>query len=595
MISVYSKYLVDKLKTKNFSRGMAELASVSESIKENIKNFNSLKADLTAIKSLEIPGEIEQYIVFQELNEPNDKSLFGGLFEQCNKQCNILQTGSGRPHVKEVNLACNLNMEKMFESLNQDMSKLTNDTCAFNNGSTTPDSLNNLKEYLDSIQKLTDDTFSYINYQDLEIQQKFNNVMRDMNSELISPDDTIAHLDFLPKLLKEIKILQEYMDNLDLKMQHERQLALHYQHLESIDKSLLKLMTETIMKNDLFIHNFVKFKWVDLFQRCTVSDSFGEFNRKLALIINPNYLLSIGSINNRITSQFFYNNNNNNFFDNRLFLEKITNEYYNGLTNGLGGIIRTIVTEMLLNITKFDKSKNHISVDLENNKLSVGKQQMTPNHVACFCTINYQNSPLILLNYTIDYLISFICINYLLNRNDQSAVDLFEYLVDFLSNESYSDLTNMVYARWTCWICVFSGMLQSGAWDSNLEIRIQNSKIKDIAFKHMKNYVKTPTDINIKLTGNMVSYQSTIDQNKVDEYLNNPKSFPDKHDFTINSTITSQFFTPVFVNASIENELELKLIILNKCGKLSCVSIHNYSQFIFSPIQIKSNELTFTF
>ena len=37
------------------------------------------------------------------------------------------------------------NMEKMFESLNQDMSKLTNDTCAFNNGSTTPDSLNNLK------------------------------------------------------------------------------------------------------------------------------------------------------------------------------------------------------------------------------------------------------------------------------------------------------------------------------------------------------------------------------------------------------------------------------------------------------------------
>lgn len=593
LISVYSKYLVEKLKNKNYSRAIAELASVSDSIKDNMKNFNSIKAELTEIKSLEIHEAAKQFIIFKDLDN-TEENIFSEIFNDCNRQCNILETGKGTSatKVKEINLACNLNLEKMFESLTQDLSRLNQCSSPANVKSETSD---RLKEYLDSIQTLTDDTFSYINYHDLEMQQKFNKIMTSMNSELIGPDDTISHLDYLPKLLKEVKILDVYIDNLDLKMNHERRLALYYQQLESIDKSLLKLMTETIMKNDLFIHNFIKFKWLDLFQKCTVSDAFGDFNRKLSLTINPNYLLSIGSINNRIMSQFYYKENNSNFFENRLLLDKVSNEYYNGLTNGLGGIIRTIITEMLSNIKKFDSSKPQVSVDLANNKISVGKQQMTQNHFACFCTINYQNSPLVLMNYTIDYLITYICINFYLNKNDQKALDLFEHLINYLNNEPYSELTSMVYARWVSWICVFAGKLESQLWESNLKIKIINSKIKDIAIKHLKNYLKSSTEINIKLVDNAFAYQSSIDQKKVDEFLNNPKSFPDKQDFLINSASARHMFSPVFDNSSMEKELELLLIILNKFGKLSCISIHHYAQLIFSPIEIKSNELTLIF
>ena len=549
---------------------------------------------MTEIKSLEIPDEIEQYLLFKELNEhPSDKSIFSEVFEKCNRQCDIIQTGGGRPNVKEINLACNFNMEKMFESLNQDLSQL----CSKNATNTTKsDTTAHLKEYFDSIQQLTDDAFSYINYKDLELQQKFSKIMIEMSSDLIISDDTISHIDYLPKIVREINNLKEYIERVSSKMDHERRLALYFQQLEIIDKSLLKLMTETIMKNDLFIHNFIKFNWIDMLQKCTTfSDAFGEFNRKLALRINPNYLLSIGSINNRIASQFFYKENSNNFFDNRLLFAKITNEYYNGLTSGLGGIIAQIITEMLASSRGFDKTKKHVSIDLANNKLSIGKQQMTPNHVACFCTINYQNSPLVLMNYTIDYLISNICINYFLNVNDQTASTLFGILVDLLNNEPFSELTNLVYARWVSWICVWSGIIESTAWESNLVIKVQDPKIKDIAFKHMNNYIKTPTEINVKLISNSTAYHSTIDQSKVNEYLNNPKSFPDKNEFTISSAISSQMFSPVFLNSSIENELELKLIILNKLGKLSCISLHNYAKFIFSPIQIKSNELTIKF
>ena len=593
LISVYSNFLVSRLNSVNFDKGISELESVNESIKETIKNFNSIKADMSEIKYLDIPDEINDYILCKVSEHSKDQSLFSNIFDECNKQCDILETGKGYPqtNVKEVNLACNYNLEKMFESLNRDLANLDN-ICTANRAKSETEAP--LKAYLDSIHKLTSDTFSYVNFQDLEIQQKFNKIMSEMNSDLISKDDTVFHLQYLPKLLKEIKILEVYVNNLDKKMNHERSLALYYQHLESIDKSLLKLMTETIMKNDIFIHSFIKFSWVDLFQRCTVSDAFGDFNRKLAAVINPNYLLSIGSINNRITSQFIYNESHS-FFENNLFLDKISNEYYNGLSNGLGGIIRSIVIEMLSHIQKFDKSKIQASVDYVNNQLSISKQSMTQNHVACFCTINYQNSPLVLMNYTIDYLVSYVCINYFLDRNNQTAIKLFEHLIDYLHSETYAQLTNLVYSRWISWICVFSGVIESNSWESNLKIKIQNPKLKDIAFKHMKDYIKSPTEININFAVSLVAYESTIDQNKIKEYLKNPGAFPNKHELTTKLANNSQLFRPVFDISSSEKELETKLIILNNFGKLSCVSMHNYSHLMFSPIGIESKELTFIF
>jgi len=111
----------------------------------------------------------------------------------------------------------------------------------------------------------------------------------------------------------------------------------------------------------------------------------------------------------------------------------------------------------------------------------------------------------------------------------------------------------------------------------------------------MKDYIKSPTEININFAVSLVAYESTIDQNKIKEYLKNPGAFPNKHELTTKLANNNQLFRPVFDISSIEKELETKLIILNNFGKLSCVSMHNYSHLMFSPIGIESKELTFIF
>jgi hypothetical protein len=172
--------------------------------------------------------------------------------------------------------------------------------------------------------------------------------------------------------------------------------------------------------------------------------------------------------------------------------------------------------------------------------------------------------------------------------------NLYQLLITLLKNEPFSNLTEIVYSRWTIWLCIFNGKIISTSWDTNLILNVLNNDLKEIALKHLKSHVTGSNSLNFKLIDEKSSYESKINYDKLKEISQTPTKFPDKNEFLTKIKINSYKSTPPSAPTS-DDQIEEKFIILNKLGKLSCSTIYNYSNFIFTPINLESKELTINF
>lgn len=600
LIDIYSQYLCENLSSNNYFKGINHLNTIADLLKNNIITFNDYKLELKEINVTDVPAAIKNSIIC-EIEEEHIESATLSKFISSFQECRDLETGKhyedNNVKLKELNIECEKEFKEAFKSIYNELQKLSSlKKC--NQITDNKDSLKNIdftmKKYLDKLNKFSERMISFITNQDIENEMKFNKLLTELDlDENIYSDEIFVHFNYLPKIIKEIKILEKYISKLELRVDQERRVKLNYLRLQSIDKSILKYMCETMMRQDIYLHNYLKFNWVNFLFNCSIDDIFQEFNISLSNKLNANYLLTIGSIYNRLPHTLIYECEDSKFFQNKHLIEKIKNEYYEGLKNGLGSLISRILVEMLNSIKIFDKNQTHVSIDSKPNfSVNISKKKLTSDHYPCFCTINYQNTPISLLHNTIDYMITYICVNYVLNFG--SRTNLYDILVDLLMNESFTNLTEMVYSRWALWLCVFVGKLISVSWESNLKIDISDQKIKEIAFKHLKNYIINPNSLKIKLVEDKSTYESKINYDRLKEVMQNPRKFPDKNELITKIKINSLKFQPTF-KLSKDGQLEEKFIILNKVGKLSCTTIYNYSDYLFTPINIESTELTITF
>jgi hypothetical protein len=226
-----------------------------------------------------------------------------------------------------------------------------------------------------------------------------------------------------------------------------------------------------------------------------------------------------------------------------------------------------------------------------------GHTMLNDNYEPCFCTLNYQNKPVCLVHNSIDYIINYICLNYKINNLNHKAKILYDMLIELLVKEPVSELSSLVYSRWAVWICLYFGQIESTSWESKILIRLSTSetKLKDIANRHLKSYLHSSNVFCFDLVNKNISFETKIDESKVNDYLRNPRFFPDKHEFTVKTFNIDNFYKPEFNVSTLNKEIETKLIILDKLGKLGGSKIYNYNNFCFTSVEIESKQLYINF
>lgn len=595
LIDVYSQYLCDNLSNNNYLKGINHLNTITEMMKNNIKNFNEYKIETKELDTNDIPEHIKNLIVCELDEDILESPSLSNFISTFQKDCNNIETAKNdeRIRLKQISIDCDVEFKEIFKNIYSELGKLdSSKKCENKLAIQNIDVL--MKNYLKKLNELSEKIMNFVTNQDIEMETKFKDLLNEMElDENIYSDEIFVHLTYLPKIIKELKLLDKYINKLEIRVDLERRVSLNYLRLESIDKSILKYMCETIMRQDVYLHNYLKFNWIKILFNCSINDCFQDFNLRVANSVNNNYLLLIGSIYNRLPVTFLYSgdSDSSNFFKNNNLVEQIKNEYYEGLKHGLGNFLKKILLEMICVMKKFNKNQLHVSIESKPNlSLNIGKHKLTDDYTPCFCTLNYQNTPVNLLHNTVDYLVTVICVNN--SMNDTTFKPLHDQLVDLLKNETFYNLTETVYARWSLWLCLFSGSIQSQGWDSVLEVNVNDSNLKELALKHLKNYLDGVSSLKFKLIEDKSSYESKIDYERLREIVKNPKKFPDKNEFLTKIKNNSLIFSP---NFSKTNELETKFIILNKLGKLSCSTIYNYQNYIFSPINIQSKELKINF
>jgi hypothetical protein len=613
LIDAYSVFLTKKLHDHSYNRGLAQFESVAAAMIANIKNFNNFnRNEMSIINPKEIPNEYATFLIINQKSDNNfdigEDDIISNIFNN-NSVCNVLAgRGSG---LKEINFVCNTDINKVLNELNQEIITLLNKNRCTSEININKNEFNSkiddrLSKLVDKLNKVSNLAETLITNNDIEMETEFENKLEKIRSNISTDDEDFTnHMKYMPLISSQIKSLEFHIKKIESKIKIDQSLEIQCARFLSIDKSILKLMCEQIMAKNIFIHSFLKFNWVNLLFRCTESDIFSDFNVQLGKLINSNYLLVIGSINNKTTAEFLYNETANlKFFNNTEFKNKIISEYYNGLKEGLGKFIKCILFEMLNVMSSLDITKDQLpSLDYSikndlNETLIAGNSRINDNYAPCFCTINYLNKPVNLIHNSIDYFISYICINYKMNNLNSKAKELFDLLIDLLSKEPYSELTSCVYSRWVAWICLFFGKIESISWEAKIivSLKLSDLKLADIARRHLNANYQSNNTYCVKLADNKTSFETKIDQAKLDAYINDPKSFPDKNEFTIKTLTSNINFKPNFDVSSIEKEIETKLILLNKFGKLGCSTIYNYENYKFTAIDIdNSNELLFIF